>query len=81
MEIRKVSYSQLMALLAGIYVPMTSNYFTGNWVEKFRVGKITLSIRVGKCRKCVRGRIVSNGYESSRINSGYIILQFQPNIG
>lgn len=78
-QVHKITLEQLAHLLDGIYIPTTSNYFRGSWEEKFIEGKVSLSVKIGKRRRFVNGRMICDGYESSQISSGYDILRFVPN--
>lgn len=75
----KINQDQLNEVLSGILVPATSSYFVGNFGEKLSVGKVTFSVKVGKNRKLLTGKIIHAGYFPSRTSSGHNILRFIPN--
>lgn len=77
--ILKITKNQLNQVSSGIMVPATSAYFNGSFGEKLSVGKITFSIKIGKNRKLLTGKIIQDGYVSSQISSGHNILRFIPN--
>lgn len=79
MMVRKVTVEQLVELMGEVRVPMTSAYFIGSWVERFSVGRVVLSVKSGKRRCLLRGRMVCVGFESSQLSSGFRVLRFVPN--
>lgn len=78
--VKKVTQYEAKTLVAGFHVPLISAYFVGSPYEKFQVGKLVLSIKLGKRRKLVTGTIVKDRTESGGWNHpGYNILKFVPN--
>ena len=75
----KVNQEKLNEILSEFWVPATSCYQTGYWTDGFFPGRLTISIKCGKKRKLVAGKLVWRGHESSQTSSGYDILQFVPN--
>ena len=64
----------------GFWVPLTSCYFRDLPEEKFELGKLVLSIRVGKRRKLVSGKVIHIGYENGGHNHpGYEVRRFVRN--
>lgn len=79
-QVVKVNMEQLETLLDEFRLPMLSFDFNGNWEEKFSgKKKVALSVKVGKKRKIITGRIRWIDYESSNVSGGYVIFRFFPN--
>lgn len=75
----KIDSYQLNHVYNGFYRPATSIYETKQWHEKIPEGKVTFSVRVGKKRKMIKGRIILTHHEVCKNSSGYNHYIFQPN--
>jgi hypothetical protein len=76
----KAKIEFVQRITKGFWVPLTSFYFCNLPEEKLELGKLVLSIRVGKRRKLISGKVIHVGYESGGHNHpGYEVRRFIPN--
>jgi hypothetical protein len=76
----KIKIDIVPLILDGFSVSNTSCYSVGNVLEKIATQKkIGLSIKIGKKRKIISGKIIYLGYSSSRNSSGTCEYKFVPN--